>query len=471
MQSQRLPLEETLRSLPPQWEHDPMPHIDAALRASGRKIVILDDDVMGTQSVHDIAVLMDWSVDGLRAELAADERAFFVVTNSRGMPSAQAQAVNTFIARNISEAARQTGVDFTIVSRLDSTLRGHFPIEMHAIEDALPQKPDGWIIAPLFLEGGRYTIDDTQYVADAEWLIPVGETEFARDAAFGFAASDLRQWVEEKSKGKVAADSVVSVSIEDLRLGGPSRVVETLSALPIGGVCVVNGASNRDMEVFVQGLLQVEASGRRFLFRAAASFIKALLGQSERALLTPEELGATGDGGALIVVGSHVPRTTRQLNHLLANTDATGIEAQVARLLSNDTRQVEIERVVNAAEDALLSGGNAVVYTSRAVVRGHSADYNLAIGHQVSQALAEIVAGVGVRHRYILVKGGATSGIVATNALQVRRAWSPGQASPGVPVWMLGEEARHPGMACVIFPGNVGGEDALTQLVTRLDGR
>ena len=60
MQLQSLPLEDTLHSLPPEWDNDPLPHIDAALKASGRKIVILDDDVMGTQSVHDIAVLMDW---------------------------------------------------------------------------------------------------------------------------------------------------------------------------------------------------------------------------------------------------------------------------------------------------------------------------------------------------------------------------------------------------------------------------
>ncbi|MYE54320.1 MAG: hypothetical protein F4X34_03880, partial [Chloroflexi bacterium] len=196
MQIQRLPIRETLQSLPPEWRDDPLPHIDAALKASGRKIVILDDDVMGTQSVHDIAVLMDWSVDALRDELEADSRAFFVVTNARTMPEAQAQSVNSFITRNLSEAAHQAGIDFSVVSRLDSTLRGHFPAEMRAIESGLPRKPDGWpsgwIVAPLFLEGGRLTIDDTQYVADGDWLVPVGDTEFARDPAFAFTASTLQ---------------------------------------------------------------------------------------------------------------------------------------------------------------------------------------------------------------------------------------------------------------------------------------
>lgn len=469
MQQSCLYLDEVLGSLPPQWDDDPLPRIDAALKASGKKIVILDDDVMGTQSVHDIAVLMDWSVDALRSELEAESRAFFVVTNARTMPESQARAVNSFITRNLCEAAKQAGVDFSIVSRLDSTLRGHFPADMHAIASELPVKPDGWIIAPLFLEGGRFTVNDTQYVAEQTMLMPVGNTEFALDPAFAFQSSDLRHWVEEKSEGEISADSVRSVSIDDLRLGGPERVASILAAMPNGGICVVNGATDRDMEVFVQGMLEVEATGRRFLFRAAASFIKALLGQSVRPLVTPAKMGMPGSGGILVVVGSYVPRTTHQLSHLLENAEAVGIEVDVERLLDDATRQSEIDDATQAVEGALRFGRNAVLYTSRDLVEGRSTDHNLAIGHQVSQALSEIVAGVGVRPRCIIVKGGATSYAVATKALNVRRAWSPGQAAPGVPAWILGEETLHPGMPCIIFPGNVGNEGALTHLVFRLD--
>ena len=130
MQPHSLPLQHTLQSLPPEWADDPLPSNRARLARAGRKIVVLDDDVMGTQSVHDIAVLTDWSVDAIRAELARPERGFFILTNSRGMPASQAQAVNAFIARNLSLAAARAGADVSIVSRLDSTLRGHFPAEM-----------------------------------------------------------------------------------------------------------------------------------------------------------------------------------------------------------------------------------------------------------------------------------------------------------------------------------------------------
>ena len=67
-------------------------------------------------------------------------------------------------------------------------------------------------------------------------------------------------------------------------------------------------------------------------------------------------------------------------------------------------------------------------------------------------------------------KGGITSSVLATDALNVRRAQVLGQILPGVPVWQLGPEARYPGMPYVVFPGNVGGPDALLKAVAILHG-
>jgi uncharacterized protein YgbK (DUF1537 family) len=39
---------------------------------------------------------------------------------------------------------------------------------------------------------------------------------------------------------------------------------------------------------------------------------------------------------------------------------------------------------------------------------------------------------------------------------------------PGIPVWQLGEESRFPGMNYVVFPGNVGGADALLHAYQKL---
>ena len=185
---------ETLAKLPPAWPVSLLPQIQAQVRSSGRKIVVLDDDPTGTQTVYDIPVLTEWPVEVLAQEFLTDSPAFYLLTNSRSVPLSQAQAMNADIGRNLLAAAQQTGRDFVVVSRSDSTLRGHFPGEVEALAEALGRRFDAWLIIPFFLEGGRYTINDIHYVAEGESLVPVGETPFAQDKAFGYRASDLKEW-------------------------------------------------------------------------------------------------------------------------------------------------------------------------------------------------------------------------------------------------------------------------------------
>lgn len=59
---------------------------------------------------------------------------------------------------------------------------------------------------------------------------------------------------------------------------------------------------------------------------------------------------------------------------------------------------------------------------------------------------------------------------IATLGVHVVRAGVRGQILSGVPVWELGEESRFPALTYIVFPGNVGGNDALTEVFTRLKG-
>lgn len=456
-------------SLPPEWPDALLPEIQAQVRASGRKVVVLDDDPTGTQTVHGIPVLTEWSPAALAAELANDLPCFYILTNSRSLPLVQAQALNAAIARNLVEASTEVGKDFVVVSRSDSTLRGHYPGETDALAQALGGGFDATLLIPFFLEGRRYTIGDVHYVEEGEDLIPAGETPFARDAAFGFRSSDLREWVQEKRDGRVQAAAVASISIEDLRLGGPGRVAQRLLALGSGSVCVVNAAGYRDMEVFVAGLLAAEAQGRRFLYRTAASFVRVRAGIAPRPLLTPTELGFEQPGGGLFVVGSYVPKTTKQVEALLAQTDIARLEIDVQALLAEERQSQEIGRVTKAVEAALRAGENVVIYTSRKLISATDAESSLAIGQRVSDSLIAIVGGIQIRPRFVLAKGGITSSDVATKALDIKSAAVLGQILPGVPVWRCGPESRYRGMTYIVFPGNVGGEDALVE-VARMAG-
>ncbi|HEY3229791.1 MAG TPA: four-carbon acid sugar kinase family protein [Roseiflexaceae bacterium] len=458
---------ELFAGLPPEWPDDPFPAIQAAVRASGVKVVVLDDDPTGTQTVHGVPVLTEWPVESLRSELANDLPACYLLTNSRSLMLGEARALNAAIGRNLVKAARGAGRAFVVVSRSDSTLRGHFPGEVEALASALGQDFDAWLLVPFFQAGGRYTIDDIHYVADGDRLVPAGKTEFARDAVFGYRASNLREWVAEKTGGRVPAANVASIRLDDIRRGGPDRVAERLGSLARGGICVVNAASARDLDVFTRGLLAAEARGKRYLYRTASSFAAVRAGIAPRPLLMRPELQLPEGSGGLVVVGSYVPKTSGQVDALLARPGVVGVEVGVEALL--DARQrSEIERAARAADDVLSRGEDVVLYTSRRLITGDGAERSLAIGQRVSASLVAIVRAITRRPRYLLAKGGITSSDVATRGLDVRRALVIGQILPGVAVWELGPESRHPGLAYIVFPGNVGGPGALAEIVEML---
>ncbi|MDQ3249357.1 MAG: hypothetical protein M3Q45_09135, partial [Chloroflexota bacterium] len=434
-----------------------------------RTLVVLDDDPTGTQTVHDVPVLTQWSVALLRAELLNIAPIFYILTNSRSLPLSAAQALNAEIGRNLCAASQQSGRDFVVVSRSDSTLRGHYPGETDALAAALEIDFDATLIVPFFLEGGRYTIDDVHYVAQGDQLLPAAETPFAHDAAFGYQNSNLRDWVAEKTAGRTAAQSVLSISLADLRQGGPARVAQKLQRLSHGAVCVVNAVSMRDLQVFVLGLLTAEGEGKRFLYRTAASFVQVRAGLTARPLLTGADLALPSSGGGLIVVGSYVPKTTSQLDQLLALPAIVKVAMDVAQLLDDHTQADAIRRAAQTADAALRQDQDVVIYTSRSLMTDSDAERSLAIGRRVSGSLVAIVRAIPTRPRYLVAKGGITASDLATKGLDVRRALVLGQILPGVPLWRTGDESRHPGLAYIVFPGNVGDAGALVQVVKALE--
>lgn len=434
------------------------------------KVLVLDDDPTGTQTVHGIPVLTTWSVDALAAELSDPAPCAYLLTNSRAFPRAEACRVNREIGGQLRAAAALTGRPFRVVSRSDSTLRGHFPAETDALAVGLGAAFHATLVIPAFFAGGRYTVGDVHYVAQGEDLVPVGETEFARDPEFGFRSSNLRDWVEEKTAGAHKAAAVRSVSLELLRQGGPEVARDELLSIPAGGVAIVNAAAPGDLAVLTHAIARAEDRGRRFLFRTAADFVPAYAGISRRPLLEAREMRSAGAGaGGLIVAGSYVGRTSSQLRELAARHPAmVSVEVDVTRLLDADRRESEVRRAGDAVAAALRGGRDVVLFTSRSLAAGATAEEFGRIGQRVMAALVEIVRTLQVRPSWIIAKGGITSSDLATRALGVRRALVLGQAMPGLPVWAPGPDSKWPQLPYIVFPGNVGGPDALAELVRRL---
>ena len=460
--SEMLVSQPALRHIP-----DARSEISQALRDSGRRLVVIDDDPTGTQTIHGVSVFLDWSVDVVRRAIASGKPVFYICTNSRSLNPEEAKALSLEVGRNLRDAARMEGVEVIIASRSDSTLRGHFPYEVDALASGLGQDLDGIIIVPAFFEGGRYTIGDIHWVEQDGEMVPAHETEFARDPVFGFRYSDLKEWVAEKMGGAIKSGDVRSISLKLLREGGPEKVADKLAGVSGGAPVIVNATCYEDLEVLALGILAEERKGKIFAYRCAASFIKARGGFEDKPLLTHQDL-ATGKGIGLIVVGSYVEKTSRQLTQLLASGLAQGIELRVQELQNEESRKIEIESVSQSVNEQLAAGVTTVLYTSRTVHLASGQNF-LEIGNTIMLSLCEIIRRIQLSPDYLVAKGGITSVELARRALNVREAFVLGQIIDGVPVWRLGAEARWQDIPYVVYPGNVGNDDALRKVVEILE--
>ncbi|MFT4211929.1 MAG: four-carbon acid sugar kinase family protein [Microbacterium sp.] len=450
--------------------------IRRARRRSGGRTVVLDDDPTGSQSVHDVEIVTALDPAVYASALGRADGATFVLTNTRGMQRADAVELTATVARDLLRISEREGFELDMVSRSDSTLRGHILDEVRALDDArrevLGRGYDGVIVAPALFAAGRVTAGSVHWAKVAGEYVPVADTEFARDATFGYASSDLRDFIVEKSGGTVRRDDISAVTLTDIREGGPDRVARMLADVADGRFVVLDGIEDADYEVAMLGILRAQEGGRRFLMRTGPSFVAALIGSEPRALVTAAEIWPAGRPRrpGLIIAGSHVAMTGRQLDRVRQAGRAADIEFDVAPLLDPGTRDAHVRRTVERVRDALRSS-DVMVYTSRRRVDGAGPEESLAIAQAVSTALVAVVQGVlASRPGWVVAKGGITSHDVAVRGLGIRRAALLGQLRPGVSVMIPSDSADLArGVPFIIFPGNVGDESSLLEVVTALN--
>jgi uncharacterized protein YgbK (DUF1537 family) len=453
--------------------------------ADGVLLGVLDDDPTGSQAVHGVQVVTvadDGAADNraddgtYAAALAGPAATCFVLTNTRSLAEPAAAELTGRVARGLIAAAGRDARS-QLVSRSDSTLRGHLMAEVGALQAARREVTgtgfDGVLLVPAFIEAGRLTAADIHWARAGSGLVPVGETEFARDAAFGYTASDLKAFVSEKSGGAISSAAVRSISLADIRRGGPDRVRDLLAALANGAWAVINATEYSDLETVACAVLMAERGGQRFLFRTGPSFVRALAGLEPRPPLRGAELRTSRPGTAangLIVAGSHVAQTSRQLAVLRAQRRIAGVELDVPAVLSG-TRAGDVAAVAARQAAEALSDSDVLVYTSRTVASGGSGEESLSIGRTISAALASVVRQVVTRSAgspaWIVAKGGITAHDVAVHGLGIRRAEVAGQLFPGViSVFRPLDAAPEAiGVPYVVFPGNVGDDAMLARVV------
>jgi uncharacterized protein YgbK (DUF1537 family) len=440
-------------------------------RPPGEVVVVLDDDPTGTQAVSGVPVLTQWADDDLRWAFRQPAPAVFLSLNTRSLAPADARARVIEATSGALRAAAAERREPVFASRSDSTLRGHFPLETDAVQEALGAV-DGVVVVPAFLDSGRITVDSVHYVVGPDGRVPAAESEFARDRTFGYRSSDLCEWVEEKTAGRWRAADVARITLDEIRA---DRIDAVLEGLSDGRPVVVDAESEDDLLRVAEAVRRIEAAGRTFVYRVGPSFVRARAGLGPAARLDADALReiqarhATPAHG-LVVVGSHVAMTTEQLERVRGLDGVAFVEVDAEALLDDGAREGAIEAAA-AEVAAALERSEVVVHTSRTLLTGDDAGASLAMARSISGALVELVRRIVGRTmpRWVIAKGGITSSDVGAYGLGIRRAWVRGSLlASGVSLWEPAD-ADAP-VLFVVFPGNVGGPDGLRQAVLALRG-
>jgi uncharacterized protein YgbK (DUF1537 family) len=432
------------------------------------KIIVLDDDPTGSQTVHSCLLLTKWDVETLKLGLTDAIPIFFILTNTRALTPAQAAATTREVCQNLKIAIAEVGItDFLVVSRSDSTLRGHYPIETDVIATELGGF-DAHFLMPAFFEGGRITRDSIHYLLVDGVETPVHKTEFAKDSVFAYSHSYLPDYVAEKTHGKIPADRVVQFLLDEVRTGSLDKLMQ----LSRNRCCVVDGEQQSDFDKFATDILTAASQGKKFLFRSGASILTSLANLGSQPIPATEMSKYVRDGkpGA-IIVGSHVTKTTEQLAELLKTDGIVGVEIDVAELISNDAtvRRELLATTIDLINTIHAAGDTPAIYTSRQELTFDSIKTRLQFGEAVSALLMDVIRALPADIGFLISKGGITSNDTLSHGLALPTARLLGQILPGCSVIVTPPtHPQFPNLPVVLFPGNVGATDALATAYLRL---
>lgn len=422
---------------------------------------------MGSQTLHSVVSYLRWDEPVLRRATRSHDRLFLVVTAGRSRTARGAAAATARSAEAVLAGAAEAGRAVDFVMRGDSTLRGHFAAESEALARVLARaghRPHGLLLVPFFAEGGRVTALDVQWVVEGSTAVPVHLTAYARDATFPFTAPTLPAWVVEHWGRRLGSRPIITLDLAELRRGGPDWVAERLVAAPTGTIVIANSLTYTDLAVVVAGERQAARRGVTYLVRGAASFIKLRGGLRDRPLFSLADLTSRPRPRGLVLAGSYVPRTTAQLEQLLARPWASGICLDISPLAAAatagpETARQAVQQALAAVRAAWASSRLPVVYTSRTEVQGATPAEDIRLKRAVGRLLVHLARAaldLAGRLDYLVVKGGTTAFDIATRACGASSVDVLGQVAPGVPAWRLRSPARTPGLPLIAFPGNVG---------------
>ena len=418
------------------------------------RLLVMDDDPTGTQLVAEMPVVLDWQPASSLRDLRTRD-CVYVLTNTRALDPADArlqvaQAIQAFSDPDVTDH---------VILRGDSTLRGHMLEEYFGLCDGYKRaKTPPYVLVPALPSAGRVTVNGIHFIERTGERVPLSQTEYAKDPVLGYRSSRLLDWAEERSSGFFPASSGAELSLRDLRSSGSGRVAEIIRELDrtsLPAVFAPDAETPADLEIIAQGLQKAISDGTSFVVRSAPALAAVMSGHSAKALIAPPR----ADGGLLVICGSHVPATTRQLAHVVATYPGVSVEADLRRLDSVSPEQ-EVRRLAQWATETMPARGIAIISTPRLVDHARA---SLTSSRRIALNLASVVDLVRPRVTTVLAKGGITSATIARHGLGGRRAVAEGPVAPGVACWSV--QGTHGMTSLLVFPGNVGDDDSLRAII------
>jgi len=448
------------------------------------KIIIIDDDPTGSQTVNGCNLLLKWDYETLLKGLKSTSNLLFILANTRSLSEKDVKIRLIEICASLNEIMNNSlfaEEEFVVISRGDSTLRGHNFIEPFIINELLGPF-DATFYIPAFIEGNRTTVNGNHFVGN----IPIHKTIFSKDKIFGFNTSNVKELIYEQSNHQLDFNNIENIFIKDfevLETNQPNKLYLYMKNLKNNKKVIVDIRDYFQLDKFSR-IIKSLLKKKKFLFRSAASFISSLsnVKQTKKENIYFSQLRKKNNNDkmlkGLIVVGSYNELTTLQLNKVLNISLCQPIEINVLKLyalfkIEDNLKQINSLRksIVHSIKQNLSQDFVPVLYTSREIVSPR--DNNDLIQFQLflSSFISEIVSVIKNDIGYLISKGGITTNTILSEGLKADSVYLEGQILPGISLVTFNLQEQKGKLPIVTFPGNIGNNMSLVKALEILENK
>ena len=447
------------------------------------KIIVIDDDPTGSQTVHDCLLLLRWDVDTLKKGFQSSSNLFFILANTRALSENQAEERLKEIADALNDVISTQGYnkdELIFISRGDSTLRGHNFLEPYTLSKLLGPFHATFHI-PAFIEGKRITKNGNHFVGD----LPAHKTIYAQDKNFGFQTNNVGQLLCQKSKNKLEFKKIKNIFHSELAISDvneSNKVSEMVANLTGNTHVVVDALNYSQLKVFSKIIMKYHTQ-KSFLFRSAASFVSTIsnIHKNRKKTSYYSTLCRKNRDNkymiGLIVIGSYVELTNRQLKKISERDAINLIELDVSefhQIHKLEDRHIQIDlfktKLIKEIRNSIDKCFTPILHTSRKYLISGNKSEQRQFSNSLAYFMAQLVAEIKFEIGYLISKGGITTNLILSEGLNADVVYLEGQILPGISLVTHKIPELDIKIPVVTFPGNIGDDYSLVKVLNILEG-